>query len=123
MKNLLIALLLLTACQSRRPADIHVTAANVLTKRYAGSRLARWNVRASAAGMDCAVLLVETSIVLDDSLVEALHYGGGVYEVEAGGVKQFFRKSGFRGVSYRDSSGRVWSYGAVNASETKRLAA
>ncbi|HYI11484.1 MAG TPA: hypothetical protein VEK57_20680 [Thermoanaerobaculia bacterium] len=118
MRTFLIAILLLTACETRRPENIQqVTAANKLTRECSRSRLSRWDLRASAAGKDCAVLLVQTSIVLDDSLVEALHYGAGAYDVPEGGVQQFFRKHGFRGVTYRDSSQRVWSYGAVSQKE------
>jgi hypothetical protein len=122
MKTLVIALLLLTACGSRRPDNAQVTAASELTRECAHSRFEKWHVRASAAGKDCAILLVETAIVLDDSLVEALHYGGGADDVPRGGVQQFSREKGFRGVTYRDASARVWSYGAVSAREENGVA-
>jgi hypothetical protein len=118
MRTCILALLLLiAACGVRRPQNPQVTAADELTRECSRSRFERWNIRATAAGKDCEVLLVETAIVLDDSLVEALHYGAGAYDVPKGGVQQFFREKGFRGVTYRDASARVWSYGAVSARE------
>ena len=90
-----------------------IAAADALTKRYASSRLASWQLRASAAGRDCAVLFVQTPIVLEDSMVEAMHYGGGAYGVYAGGVRQFVRDRAFRGVAYKDASGRIWTYGVA----------
>jgi hypothetical protein len=118
LRNLLI-LLLVCACTTRR-ADVHVSAASLLTQRYAASRFAAWHVRASAAGADCAVLVVQTSVLLEDRMVEAMHYGAGTYEVFGGGVDGFARMRGFRGVAYRDVAGRVWTYGAVRRGEAER---
>ena len=122
---LLSALLLISGCKTKPPSTsftaVHVTAASLFTQRYAQSRLAAWNVRAAAAGDDCDILLVDTSIVLEDTMVEALHYGAGAYGVYDGGVQRFVRDRAFRGVAYRDSTGRIWTYGNVNAREAERL--
>jgi len=108
-----------------QPSSIHdnrVKAAAILTERYARSRLSAWNILAQAAGDDCSVLIVETPIVLEDSMVEALHYGAGAYDVYHGGVQRFSRDRTFRGVTYKDGSGRLWTYGAVTQSEAEALA-
>lgn len=101
----------------------HVAAANRFTEDYSRSRLSKWNLRAHASGTDCKVLFVETSMILEDSLVEALHYGAGAYAVYDGGVHRFCRERSFRGVAYRDRSGRVWPFGEVAASEANTLKA
>ena len=102
-------------------SDNHVAAANVFTNRYAHSRFARWNVRATARGRDCDVLLVETDMVMEDSMVDAMHYGAGAYGVVDGGVQRFYRDRAFRGVAYKDSSGRIWAYGNVSARDAATL--
>ncbi len=89
----------------------HIAAAHDFNDRFAHSRLAAWKVRAVAAGSDCDVLSVDVSIILDESMVEAMHYGAGAYEVYGGGVDRFVRDRSFRGVTYRDASGRQWAYG------------
>ncbi|HUP59650.1 MAG TPA: hypothetical protein VNA69_04445 [Thermoanaerobaculia bacterium] len=117
----LFLLFAIGACESNRkaPADRErVIAASALTQRYAQSPLARWNVRGRAAGADCGVLFVETAVIMEDSMVEALHYGAGVYDVYKGGVQQFSRDGAFRGVAYKDKSGRVWTFGEISAAET-----
>lgn len=125
----LLALIAAAAsCESRRPmppppsphAD-RITAASVFTRNYSQSKLARWNVRAEAAGRDCAVLFVRTAVVMDDSMVEALHYGAGAYRVAGCGVAQFSREHSFRGVAYRDPSEKVWTYGNVTGEESQTL--
>ena len=122
--GLLLSIALVIACESNpkpSPNDHRVAAARVFTQQYTHSRLAEWNVRASAAGRDCDVLLVATSVILDDSMVEALHYGGGAYSVDgSGGVEHFCRRKAFRGVAYKDSTARVWTYG-VSAEEVQKL--
>jgi hypothetical protein len=121
---LALFVLIPAACESnRRPtADTErMLAANALTDRYAQSRLARWEVRGHAAGTDCTVLFVETSILMEDSMVEALHYGAGAYDVYKGGVQQFSRDRSFRGVAYKDTSNRIWTYGEVDAAEARML--
>jgi hypothetical protein len=89
----------------------HIAAAHDFTDRFAHSRLSRWKVRAGAAGDDCAVLTVDVSIILDESMVEAMHYGAGAYAVYGGGVERFVRDRAFRAVAYKDASGRQWAYG------------
>lgn len=120
MLGILLLAALAAACDGGTN-NSHVIAANAFTKQYSQSRLARWQVRASAAGDDCTILLVQTSIILEDSLVEALHYGTGAYAVYKGGVQQFYREGAFRAVAYRDSTGRVWTYGATTAAEAQSL--
>ena len=122
IRMLLILALLTATCETRpQQASNHVAAANVFTDRYAHSRFARWNVRASARGRDCDVLLVETDMLMEDSMVEAMHYGAGAYGVVDGGVQRFYRDRAFRGVAYKDSSGHVWAYGDVSARDAATL--
>jgi hypothetical protein len=117
------------ACESRPPSppppshppSVHVTAADLFTRNYAQSKLARWHVQASAAGKDCSILVVKTAVVMDDSMVEALHYGAGAYRVDDRGVYQFYREHSFRGVAYKDPSRKVWTYGDVTAREINSL--
>jgi hypothetical protein len=110
-----------TAPQSTRQ-EARVTAAHLFTERYSKSRLSAWHVHASAAGADCAILLIDVPIVLEDSMIEAMHYGAGAYDVYDGGVHRFYRERTFRGVAYKDASGRVWTYGAVSPDEARSLA-
>ncbi|HEX8617247.1 MAG TPA: hypothetical protein VF911_06655 [Thermoanaerobaculia bacterium] len=109
------------ACNPDRQNNAYVVAAENFTQRCSKSRLAPWNVRAAAAGADCEILVVQTSIILEDSLVEALHYGTGNYGIYDGGVQNFSRNSEFRAVAYKDSTGAVWTYGATTADEAKTL--
>ena len=122
IRRLMILALLAAMCESRpRSSGNHAAAANFLTDRYAHSRFAGWNVRASARGRDCDVLLVETDMLMEDSMVEAMHYGAGAYGVVDGGVQRFCRDRAFRGVAYKDSSGRIWAYGNVTAQDAATL--
>ena len=114
-----VLLCLLFSCETQN--DGRVTAATSFTERFAKSRFATWHVRAKAAGKDCGVLLVETSMIMDESMIEAMHYGAGAYDVYRGGVQQFSRDRAFRGVVYRDPSLRTWTYGATNATEVDTL--
>lgn len=118
---MIAALLAAISCKPEAHHDARIAAASVFTQNYAHSRFAKWNVHAVAAGRDCGVLLVETSIIMEDSMVEALHYGGGSYGVIEGGVQRFSRERGFRGVAYKDSSARVWTYGKVSPEESETL--
>jgi hypothetical protein len=102
--------------------EMRVTAANNLTGVYARSRMSAWKVRAQARGTDCAILFVETPIILEESMVDALHYGAGKYDIYNGGVQQFCRDRSFRGVAYKDGSGRVWAYGALSQHEAETAA-
>jgi len=120
----LVMCVIATVCAPRQqpsPRDERIAAASLLTRRCAASRLAKWNIRGVAAGADCSILLVDTSMVLDDSLVEAIHYGTGPYAVVDGGVRQFTRLRAFRGVAYRDRIGRVRSYGNLTQREAEEL--
>ena len=113
-----------TVCAPRQqesPREERIAAASLLTRHCAASRLAKWNLRGIAVGADCSVLLVDTSMVLDDSLVEAIHYGTGPYAVVDGGVRQFTRLRAFRGVAYRDRIGRVRTYGNLTQREAEEL--
>ena len=101
---------------------IHVDAARHLTDLYSKSRLSAWNVRASAAGAECDVLHIDVSIVMEDTMVEALHYGAGAYEVYGGGVQHFSRDQAFRAVAYEDCSRRIWTYGPLSPTEAESLA-
>jgi len=120
----LFLMIVAAACDSNpHPATVnaHVVAANALTREYAQSRLARWSLKARAAGSDCDVLFVETPMILDDALVEALHYGAGAYAIHIGGVDRFCRERAFRGTAYRDRSGRVRTFGEVGSAEAAGL--
>jgi len=121
--TLAIFIALATAsCKSDRstPRDLErqLTSANAFTIRYQHSPLSTWNVRAHVAGSDCDVLYVETSIILEDAMIEAMHYGAGAYEnIYPGGVQRFSKEHAFRGVAYKDVSGRVWTYGDIAKTE------
>lgn len=121
LPRLIILALLAAACQpqtqSPPPRQARITSADFFTQRYAHSRFAGWKIQAHASGHDCDVLLVETSVIMEDSMVEAMHYGAGAYGVVEGGVQRFSRDRSFRGVAYRDSSGRVWTYGSITTAE------
>lgn len=122
IRCLMILALLAAMCESRpRSSSNHVAAANVFTDRYAHSRFAGWKIRATARGRDCDVLLVETDMLMEDSMVEAMHYGAGAYGVVEGGVRRFSRDRSFRGVAYKDSSGRIWAYGDVTAHDAATM--
>jgi len=118
---LMLFLFLASGCESSPTANPHVSAAVALTLRYSQSPLAVWKIRGRAAGTDCAALLVETSVVMNDSMVEAIHYGAGGYGVVDGGVQRFYRDRAFRGVAYKDSAGHVWHYGELSGEEAKML--
>jgi len=114
----------LIACAPREqpsPRQERIDAASLFTRRYAASRLAKWTIRGTAASADCSILLVETPLVLDDSLTEAIHYGTGAYAVVDGGVRHFTRERAFRGVAYRDRTGHVRAYGNLLQSEAEGL--
>jgi hypothetical protein len=122
---LMMFVLITAACGSDAPpAPTHharVVAAQLFTQRFAHSRFAEWKIRANAAGSDCDVLLVQTPVVMEDAMVEALHYGAGAYGVVNGGVQRFARDRSFRAVAYKDSSGRLWTYGDVTAARAETL--
>jgi hypothetical protein len=101
--------------------ETHVRDAQMFTDLYSGSRLSAWNVRATAAGVDCAVLFVTTTMLLEDSLIDALHYGSGAYDIYEGGIHEFYQRRAFRGVAYQDRSKRIWTFGRVSQVETTNL--
>jgi len=122
--GLMLSIALVSGCQSKpRPNghEVRINAAGRLSDRYARSRLSGWDVRANAAGAKCDVLIIQTSIILEDSMVAALHYGAGAYAVSPGGIERFYNERNFRGVAYRDSTGRIWTYGDVGAAEVETL--
>jgi len=110
-----------TAKRSAANAGQHVAAARSLAQLYDASRFHAWHIRANAAGRDCRVLLLETGIILDGSMIEAMHYGAGEYDAYGGGVKRFLRLHEFRGVAYKDVSKCIWTYGDVTQDEAERL--
>jgi hypothetical protein len=133
MRTILVTLLIIGAARCERttaPAahietsnskQAHTASAALFTAQCARSRLAKWDIRADATGADCGVLLVETPIVLEDSMVEAMHFGTGAYDVFEGGVQHFSRDRAFRGVAYKDGSGRIWTYGSVAPAASREL--
>jgi hypothetical protein len=97
----------------------HTADANDLTKRYGSSRFSKWQIRGAAIGRDDSVLCISIGIVLDDSMIEALHYGSGLYDVYPGGIQGFMRDRHFRAVAYTDKTGRKWSYGVILPGESR----
>ncbi|HYC93133.1 MAG TPA: hypothetical protein VEO54_28265 [Thermoanaerobaculia bacterium] len=120
-RQIVAVLLFLSVLACQRP-DARVSTASMLTQRYSRSRFEKWDVRASAAGRDCRVLLVRTSIILDDSMVEAMHYGAGAYAVDGRGMQHFSREGAFHDVVYRDRTDRVWIYGQLGEDEARSIA-
>lgn len=102
--------------------QVRMTAAALFTERYERSRFAEWNVRGRATGPQCIVLFVDVDVIMEESMVEAMHYGTGPYAIAEGSVQHFYRDRSFRGVAYRDASKRIWTYGAVSVQEAAALA-
>ena len=100
--------------------DVRTTAAALFTSRYASSQWSSLGIHARAAGADCGVLLVTIGTEMDDSSIEAIHYGQ-MYSVYDGGVEHFYHERTFRGVVYRDVTARYWRYGLVSREEAKQL--
>jgi hypothetical protein len=98
-----------------------VRAAEELTRRYARPPFAKWKVRAEAVGPLCNVLFVRTPVIMESSMVDAMHRGAGAYGIDGSGLQRFYLEQTFRGVAYRDGAGRVWTYGAVKESEMGEL--
>jgi len=121
MRKLVLCLTLTVCAPHPSQRDAQIAAASALTERYAASTLAKWHLRGSAGGADCKVLLVDTPAVLEDSVVEAVHYGSGAYAVVDGGVRRFARERGFRAVVYRDPTARIWTYGDLAQGEADGL--
>lgn len=97
-----------------------VRSARELTSRYEHSRFVQWHVQAKAAGDLCNVLVIQTPVVMDASMVDAMHGGKGEYDLGES-VQSFYLEAQFRGVVYLDGSRRVWTYGAVKQSEVEEL--
>jgi hypothetical protein len=127
-----LIILALAGCESPTPVSPrtplvvkntipYVEAARRLTQRYTESPMAGWNVKADAAGRNCDVLFIETAVVLETSMVDAIHYGVAAYDFLPGGVKQFGRKNAFRGVAYKDASGFIWTYGDITTADAQSL--
>jgi len=126
MRAATLFLILLFSCDPKpplthEPRNLRVVSANLFTDRYAHSRLAAWNLRANAVGGDCDVLLVKTSIIMEESMVEAMHDGAGAYAVYDGGVQKFCRDHSFRATAYKDATGQVWAYGDVTATQAAAM--
>jgi hypothetical protein len=122
-----IAVIAIAQCTAEEPVPAarvtktRIAAARLFTTDCGRSRLSGWNVQASATGSDCGVLLIETPMILEDAIVEAMHYGTGAYDLYRGGINHFSRERDFRGVAYRDGSGRIWLYGSVSQHEAETL--
>lgn len=119
--TLTLLLFALTSCRTNPEHEKRIAAADLLTTRYEHSRFSAWKLQATVAGNNCDVLFVRTANVLDDSLVEHLHYGGTDYGIVPGGVHQFYRERHFRAVAYEDATRRVWTYGALTELEGESL--
>ena len=102
----LFAATTLVACHRhvalRRAERDTIAEARTLDKKYQQSVLAPWDIHVWAADADCKVLWVQTSVVMTDEMIDAIHYGGGEYGVTPGGFGRFYREHGFRGVIYKD---------------------
>jgi len=116
-----LAMILVAACakaeSERQQQERQITAAEELTALYSKSVLVPWGVEAVAAGVDCKVLFVHVAVIMDDRMVEALHYGGGRYSVTPDGLERFYREHGFRGIAYEDDGRRQWVSGDMRRAE------
>lgn len=123
--SITLTLLLCAGGCGRRPAPTsgnpYVVAADRLTEDYAHSPLSKWKIRAQAAGRDCSILFIETPMILEESLIDAIHYGAGAYGVHENGIDAFCRQRSFRGTAYQDRSGRIWTYGDITSSQAAAL--
>src|SRR3954454_21770562 len=116
--------LFVMSCESNRPPterERRIMAARTFTRQLALSGYSAWNVRAAAAADDCGVLFITTAVQLEEPMIETMHYGMGAGDVTRGGVQRFCRERSFRGVAYRDVSGRTWTYGATDATEAATM--
>lgn len=109
-------LLVFCTCELDPRTKIAIAAAGAFTKQYAKQRLI-----AAAAGQDCLVLLIRANDPLDDTTVEAIHYGTGDYKAYDGGAQQFAEDRKFRAVAYRDTNGGLWTYGAITRAEAQSI--
>jgi len=112
-----LALLVLTNCEFKRPeSPVRAALEDSLV-----SSLGQWDVSVHPAGADCDVLSIESGLILDETMVESMHYGTSSWRIHGGSVYRFMREQGYRGVAYRDRTGKTWTYGAVTADEVKSL--
>ena len=72
MSRTLLCLVLIAGCTQKQPPDHHITDAKGVTRTFAASRFAGWNIRATANGRDCAALVIQTSMLLEDGRSDAL---------------------------------------------------
>lgn len=102
-----------TAGSKSSSAKARVVAASDLARIYGASTISEWRIRARAADGD--VLVIEMAVIMEPSMIEAMHYGTGGYgAIVEGGVQRFYREHGFRGVAYRDGSDKIWTFGAAS---------
>jgi hypothetical protein len=102
--------------------DLRGSAALRLTTTFASSHLRGWDIRAFAAGEDCAVLLITFYVRMDPPMIDALHRGSAIYgQILPGGIREFVAENGFRGVVYRDGYDTTWRYGQVREREVTSL--
>jgi hypothetical protein len=106
--------------RDREERDPYVRDAEFLTARYA-LKLPQWNIRARAAGPRCDVLVLHVGVILEESMIEAMHFGTGPYEEVTGSLQRFYHQQGFRGVAYHDKSEKIWTYGNVSEQEARAL--
>lgn len=84
-----------------------ILAADELTGMFHVHPLDEYRITAYASGQDCTTLLLTSTIVLDDNMVEDLHFGGGV-PAYRNGVMGFALARGFSRVKYVDTWGKTW---------------
>ena len=120
-----LLLLVFTGCDRfalRPSADPARTAAAAwLTKRYATSRFAHWKVRARPAGIRCDVLLIETSVLMENAMAETVQYGAGSAEIYEGGTQRYAVDRNFHGVAIHDGGDAKWFYDIKPEDEEKAL--
>jgi hypothetical protein len=106
--------------RSAQERDQYLRDAEFLTARYS-LKLPQWNIRAHAAGPRCDVLVLRVDVIMEDSMIEAMHFGTGPYEEVTGSMQRFYHQQGFRGVAYQDKSKKIWTYGNVTEREATGL--
>ena len=73
LATLLLFAMAIAHCRTKQQPDhrrqLLVNAAKSLTARCATTGLRVWSVKAQAAGSDCRVLYIHTSVVLEDAMI------------------------------------------------------
>ena len=64
-------------------------------------------------GIGLLKVFVQTPVVMERTMVDAMHYGLGSYRISDTSIDELYRARGFRGVLYKDGSKRLWVYGEV----------